>query len=168
MSSETQLASRLTPSNYRVCHGFRVKKLDDYFLSPFWPLLNDYFLSPFWPLLNRESILEATWTVVIIGLNIKSNHIIKFSLPKSVKHSVEPQCPHMHTHTHTHWHGIKSVCNWNWRKSNLFIWMCSDVTSLIFPIYYKKEEKIWGGIQSSSRGNIHCITSYMKNLFAKV
>ncbi len=47
------------------------------------------FLSKFWPLLNKASLLEVAGAVARIGLILKSNHQIgKFSLPKSVKHTV--------------------------------------------------------------------------------
>jgi len=46
---------------YRVCHGFRSKKRDDFFWGPFWPLF------------NRALFLEAAGAVLKIGSRIKPN-----------------------------------------------------------------------------------------------
>jgi len=51
---------------------------------------NCLFLSWFWPLLNRAWVFEAAGAVLKIGSNLRPNvtTIRKFSLLKSVKHSV--------------------------------------------------------------------------------
>jgi len=48
--------------NYKVWHGFRLTKRDDYFLNQFWPLLNQ---AVFW---------VATGAVCKIGLSLKPKH----------------------------------------------------------------------------------------------
>ncbi len=61
---------------YRVCHGFRLTQAR-------W-----LFLGRFWPLSNQAVFLEEAGAVLKIGSSLTR----KFSLPKSVKRSVENTC----------------------------------------------------------------------------